>query len=136
TGDVLQFSRGISPPRTSSLGLAALVHPAEMVDMASGGDMDSTSDRARPPYRQIADAIRDRIAVGELLPGDAVPSTRQLTAEYGVAMATATKVLAALRQDGLIETRPGVGARVTSRPAPQRPATPRGTEQLSRERIV
>ncbi|MCX4749355.1 TetR/AcrR family transcriptional regulator C-terminal domain-containing protein [Kitasatospora sp. NBC_01287] len=62
-----------------------------------------------PPYLRIAADLRGRIAAGALRPGDRVPSTRGITQEWGVAMATATKVLAVLRQEGLVESRPGVG---------------------------
>ncbi|SEC54092.1 transcriptional regulator, TetR family [Streptomyces sp. 2224.1] len=96
-----------------------------------------------PPYRKIADAIRRRIATGELTPGDRVPSTRRITQEWGVAMATATKVLTTLRQEGLVRVVPGVGTVVAE---PQRTARsgalarerrPRETDSgLSRESIV
>ena len=50
-----------------------------------------------PPYAQIAAELRDQIEKGTLAPGDRVPSTREITQRWGVAMATATKALAALR---------------------------------------
>ncbi|MCW0212298.1 MAG: TetR/AcrR family transcriptional regulator C-terminal domain-containing protein [Pseudonocardia sp.] len=62
-----------------------------------------------PPYARIVEAIRGRIEAGDLPPGARVPSTRQIVAEWGVAMATASKVLAALRQEGLVRVLPGVG---------------------------
>lgn len=62
-----------------------------------------------PPYLRIVAEIRQRIAAGALRPGDRVPSTRQITQEWGVAMATATKALTALRQLGLVQAQPGVG---------------------------
>jgi DNA-binding transcriptional regulator YhcF (GntR family) len=71
-----------------------------------------------PPYRKIAGEIAARIAAGELAPGDRIASTRQLTAQYGVAMATATKVIATLREQGLVRALPGVGTVVA---APARP---------------
>ena len=76
----------------------------------------------KPPYRRIADQIRDRIERGELRPGQPVPSARQITKEHGVALATATKVLAALRQDGLVTAVPGIGTVVAqdSKPAVRR----------------
>ncbi len=82
-----------------------------------------------PTYRRIADDIAARIAGGDLAPGDRVPSTRQLTAEYGIAMATATKVLASLREQGLVRARPGVGTVVAARAQPA-PAAP------DRDRVV
>ena len=70
--------------------------------------------RADPPYVQIADEIRKDIASGRLSHGDAVPSARQISATWGVALATATKVHARLRSEGLVEARPGVGTVVAS----------------------
>ncbi|MEV0700930.1 GntR family transcriptional regulator [Saccharopolyspora sp. NPDC050389] len=88
-----------------------------------------------PPYLRIVSAIRDRIARGELRPGDRVPSTRSITREWGVAMATATKALAELRREGLVEARRGAGTVVSasqSPPPPDRPAEP----ALTLQRIV
>ncbi|MEH6377160.1 winged helix-turn-helix domain-containing protein, partial [Streptomyces sp. KLMMK] len=62
-----------------------------------------------PPYLRIAAELRRRIADGELAPGDRVPSTRQIAEDFGVALATATKVLTTLRQEGLVQARPRVG---------------------------
>ena len=78
-----------------------------------------------PPYARIAAELRSQIERGELRPGQRVPSTREITGRWGVAMATATKVLAALRQDGLVHPVPGVGT-VVSDPAAAagRPAAP------------
>ena len=85
-----------------------------------------------PPYRRIAAEIAGRIAGGQLAPGDRVPSTRAITQEWGVAMATATKVIAALREQGLVETSPGSGTVV--RGGARTPA--RHEPELTRERIV
>ena len=65
--------------------------------------------RPDPPYARIVAEIRRRIAAGELRAGDRVPSTRQIIREWGVAMATATRVLATLRREALVRTVPGVG---------------------------
>lgn len=62
-----------------------------------------------PPYRRIVDDVRRRIETGDLRPGDRVPSARAITREWGVAIATATKAHAALREEGLTVARPGVG---------------------------
>lgn len=93
-------------------------------------------ERPDPPYRRIVIELRRRISAGELPPGARVPSTRQITRDWGVAMATATKVLAALRDDGVVTTCPGVGTIVAA--APSRPAKRREVREaeLSRERIV
>jgi DNA-binding transcriptional regulator YhcF (GntR family) len=76
---------------------------------------------ARPSVR-IAGAIRRRITTGELRPGDRVPSTRQIAREWGVAIATATRVLATLRQEGLVVAVPGVGTVVSGSGVPVRAA--------------
>lgn len=55
--------------------------------------------RPDPPFLQIATHIRDQILPGKLRDGDLVPSTRQITQEWGVATATATKALTALTYD-------------------------------------
>ncbi|MET9721510.1 TetR/AcrR family transcriptional regulator C-terminal domain-containing protein [Streptomyces zaomyceticus] len=103
-----------------------------------------------PPYLAIAAELRRRVRTGELSPGDRFPSTRAITRDWGVAMATATKALAVLRQEGLARPEPGVGTVVVS-PAPRAtrgPGTTRGPEaagegattpasaSLAREQIV
>jgi AcrR family transcriptional regulator len=71
------------------------------------------------PYRRIAAEIRERITRGDLAPGDRIPSTREITRDWGVAMATATKVINALRDAGLVETRSGAGSVVIDRSTPR-----------------
>ncbi|WP_103350588.1 GntR family transcriptional regulator [Amycolatopsis sp. CA-128772] len=66
-------------------------------------------DRPEPPYLQIAGRIRDDILSGRLQEGDAVPSAREIARTWAVAMATATKVLATLRSQGLVRPVRGVG---------------------------
>ncbi|GAA0262025.1 TetR/AcrR family transcriptional regulator C-terminal domain-containing protein [Cryptosporangium japonicum] len=95
------------------------------------------------PSARITAELRERITAGDLAPGDRLPSTRQITRQWGVAMATATKVLTALRQEGLVEAVPGVGTVVRSPRADELPpaglsAAPRRPRDgsLSRERIV
>ncbi|GGX98238.1 TetR/AcrR family transcriptional regulator C-terminal domain-containing protein [Streptomyces hiroshimensis] len=81
-----------------------------------------------PPYLRIAAELRRRIADGELAPGDRVPSTRRIAQDWDVALATATKVLTTLRQEGLVRARPRVGTVVAGpeRPGAERPPrTPR-----------
>ncbi|MGP3964385.1 GntR family transcriptional regulator [Nonomuraea sp. 3N208] len=68
-----------------------------------------------PPYARIAGDIKRRIADGRLRPGDRVPSTRQLARDWGVALATATKALAVLAQEGVVVAEPRVGTVVAER---------------------
>ncbi|MFC4147140.1 TetR/AcrR family transcriptional regulator C-terminal domain-containing protein [Micromonospora mangrovi] len=101
--------------------------------------MSQRGPGGEPPYRRIAAQIRRRIELGELRPGDRVPSARQLTREHGIAIATATRVLALLRTEGWVLTRPGAGTVVAPGPAAP-PRSRRGGDraepELSRERVV
>jgi AcrR family transcriptional regulator len=81
---------------------------------------------AIPRSAQIAAELRAQIESGSLGPGERVPSTREIVREWGVAMATATKALSALRRAGLVHSVPGIGTVVG--PSPHRgeegPAAP------------
>jgi AcrR family transcriptional regulator len=82
-----------------------------------------------PAYTKIAADLKRRIEAGELRPGERIPSARAITREWGVAIATATKAHAVLRDQGLTVARPGVGT-VVAGPAPRRDT------ELSLDRIV
>ena len=56
----------------------------------------------------IADELRRRIARGELLPGDALPSETNLTTELGYSKPTVREALRILEQEGLIAVKRGV----------------------------
>ncbi|MET8158166.1 TetR/AcrR family transcriptional regulator C-terminal domain-containing protein [Sphaerisporangium sp. NPDC005289] len=102
--------------------------------------MDRPGTRPEPPYARIVRELRRRITSGELRAGDRVPSTRQITSEWGVAMATATKVLATLRQEGLVQPMPGIGTVVrVPEPVPVRhrePAAADDGRNPARARLV
>lgn len=68
-----------------------------------------------PPYLQIAAHLRQQIVLGEIAPGDTVPSTRSLMEEWGVSKATATRALSLLASEGLTEGRAGAGTIVRDR---------------------
>ncbi|WP_075334675.1 GntR family transcriptional regulator [Pseudonocardia sp. Ae717_Ps2] len=70
--------------------------------------------RAEAPYMQIARSISERIARGELSPGDRLPTGVQIQEDWGVSRATANKVAAQLRNTGLAYTEPGIGLIVAS----------------------
>ncbi|MCC3652722.1 GntR family transcriptional regulator [Streptomyces sp. S07_1.15] len=72
-------------------------------------------DPTRPKWAQIAEVIRDRIRTGEYPPHHRL-SEVQMEAEFGVARATVRKVTAALRDEGLIVTTPGMGSFVAEHP--------------------
>ncbi|MFI6602799.1 TetR/AcrR family transcriptional regulator C-terminal domain-containing protein [Nonomuraea sp. NPDC050536] len=86
-------------------------------------------------YAEIVSELKRRIAEGELQPGDRVPSTRQLAREWGVALATATKALNVLSQEGVVRAEPRVGTVVsTAVAAGRRPRRDAG--EVTRDRIV
>ena len=78
-----------------------------------------------PKFLQIANHIRSQIARGELQPGDEVPSERQIAEEWSVSRPTATRALAALRAEELVEARQGAGTFVKQQPRLHRRARDR-----------
>jgi len=60
-------------------------------------------------YKQIADHYRQRILSGELTPGTRLPTLREIVAERGVTMSTASAAMAELRREGLTVARPRAG---------------------------
>lgn len=76
--------------------------------------MGRKPDRPAAPYLQIAEEIRERIRVGDLRPGDEVPSVRGVSKEYGVAHATAYRALGVLQSEGYIRSTVGARSVVTT----------------------
>jgi GntR family transcriptional regulator len=64
---------------------------------------------ADPPYRVVSAAIRERIEAGEWLPGEQLPTVRELAETYSVSVTTVRKALDLLLADGLITVTPGWG---------------------------
>ena|SRR5512146_58579 len=61
------------------------------------------------PYRQIVYAATKAIVSGELAPGAAFPSVRELSQALKINPNTAQKVVAELVRDGMLDVHPGVG---------------------------
>jgi GntR family transcriptional regulator len=70
----------------------------------------------RPIYIQIAAALRGEIEAGRYGPGDRIPSARALQETYKVSQESALHALRVLIDQGLIETRPSLGAVVRQQP--------------------
>jgi GntR family transcriptional regulator len=64
----------------------------------------------RPLYLQIKEQLRHRIAVGELKPGDEIPSIRALAADTRVSVITIKRAYLELELEGVIQTRHGRGS--------------------------
>lgn len=79
----------------------------------------------RPPYRQIAAALREVIKRGKLGPGDKLPSESELVDQYGVARMTARQAIQELRAEGLVVSEHGRGVFVRFAPVVRRLASER-----------
>jgi GntR family transcriptional regulator len=73
-----------------------------------------------PITRQIADQIRSACASAALLPGDRLPSVRQLARELAVNQNTILHVYERLTVEGLLERRQGDGTYVSQKLPPGR----------------
>lgn len=63
----------------------------------------------RPIGRQIVDAVRMKIATGELTHGDQLPSVRGLAQQLTINPNTVAKAYAELTTEGWLESRQGTG---------------------------
>jgi len=61
-------------------------------------------------FEVIAEALRERIRSGGLIPGDALPTQAVLMAEFGASSLSVQKAMALLKRDGYAVSRPGKGA--------------------------
>ena len=73
-----------------------------------------------PIYAQLERGLRAAIAAGRLVPGDQLPTVRQLAVDLRVNANTVARVYADLERAGVIETRRGVGSFINSTPAQAR----------------
>ena len=80
--------------------------------------MDVKVDRDDPTllHDQVAAQIRRAIADGEAAPGERLPPARHLAAVMHVNTNTVLRALRLLRDEGLLELRPGHGIRVSGTP--------------------
>jgi GntR family transcriptional regulator len=68
-----------------------------------------------PAYQRIQGPIRKRIEAGQLCPGDAVASERELARIHQVSLMTARHALASLEREGVVERRRGIGTLVATK---------------------
>ena len=71
-------------------------------------------DSPVPLYHQIAEALRNAIAVGEVAPQDQLPPVRQAATNWGVNLHTVRQAYAELARDGLVRVDGARGTRVVS----------------------
>ncbi len=60
-------------------------------------------------YQQIADQVQERIAGGEWLTGDRIPSVREMAVNLGVNPNTVTRSYQSLLENAIIDNRRGIG---------------------------
>ncbi|MEE3918373.1 GntR family transcriptional regulator [Micromonospora sp. BRA006-A] len=58
-------------------------------------------------YEGIVRQVEERIAAGDLRPGDRLPSERELTTQFDVSRSTVREALRVLEGSGLVRSRPG-----------------------------
>ncbi len=70
-----------------------------------------------PIYRQLKDRVIAMMLDGLLKPGDALPSVRQVAAEYQLNPITVSRAYQELADESLVEKRRGLGMYVTEEAA-------------------
>lgn len=83
--------------------------------------------RRQPIYLQLVRQIKEQILIGELKPGEELPSVRDLGDSLGISLHTARSAYQTLAEEGLLRVRLGKKARVAAMP------TESGTAALADE---
>jgi GntR family transcriptional regulator len=76
-----------------------------------------------PPYLQIAQQVRQALVAGVLVPGDRLPTVKEVVTRLAINPNTVFKGYRELEREGLVQGRPGAGTFVLRRP----PGPPPGT---------
>jgi len=66
-----------------------------------------------PFYRQIIDRVKSAIAVGELEPGNRLPTVRQLAVDLSINPNTVSRAYTELELTGMVETQMGSGTYIS-----------------------
>jgi GntR family transcriptional regulator len=69
-----------------------------------------------PVYRQLIDQVRRLVAGGQLRPGDALPSVRELALTHALNPMTISKAYSLLEAEGLLERQRGKPMTVAEQP--------------------
>ena len=98
-------------------------HSANLFSIATGS--------SEPIYRQLVDQARRLVAGGQLAPGDAMPSVREIAQALALNPMTVSKAYGMLEMEGVLNRRRGMGMLVADAPQaraqrgdPRRPAAP------------
>ena len=85
-----------------------------------------------PIYAQLMDTLKRRIVTGRYLPGENLPSVRELAAEAGINPNTVQRAFSELEREGLIYTQRATGKYVTENEADIKSAR----EDLARTQVA
>jgi GntR family transcriptional regulator len=77
-------------------------------------DLVITTSSGKPIYEQLKEQIKDKIISGELEPGYALPSMRDLAKELKVSLITTKRAYQDLESEGFIVSAVGKGSFVSS----------------------
>jgi Bacterial regulatory proteins, gntR family len=110
--------RGLSDRQADEWAIRLGLHPLLVWGWAW---IDPTASALRPAAARLTDALRERIARGELGPGERLPGVHVLAREWGFGSKTVVRALDELRAEGLV-----VGGTGRGRPATVASTVPTG----------
>lgn len=76
------------------------------------------AESLRPLFEQVASSVRGDILAGRLVPGDRLPSAREVAESLDINLHTVLRAYQQLRDEALIDLRRGRGAVVSASAAP------------------
>ena len=82
-------------------------HPAQLFSISTGSP--------EPIYRQLVEQVRRLVAAGQMAPGDAMPSVREVAQSLALNPMTVSKAYSLLEMEGLLARRRGMGMVVAER---------------------
>lgn len=80
-------------------------------------DILLSNSSGKPIYEQVAEGIRSQIMSGDLVPGEQLPSIRQLAADLRISAITTKRAYSDLEAQDFIATVPGKGSFVAENSA-------------------
>ena len=90
-------------------------------------DIPISNSSGKPIYEQVAEGIHAQIMSGDLVPGEQLPSIRQLAADLRISAITTKRAYSDLEAQGFIAAVPGKGSFVEARGGAPREGRGQGT---------
>ncbi|MDC8770432.1 GntR family transcriptional regulator [Roseateles albus] len=92
---------------------------------ADGFFFQINTGSTEPIYRQLVEQVRRRVASGQLVAGQEIPSVREVAQALAVHPMTISKAYSLLEAEGLLERRRGLAMRVAAQHSKAQPALDR-----------